>query len=252
MTAKFMMFIGLPGSGKTYTRHNIEDRVSIFSISSDYYISDTASHLGLSYNQVFEDLIKMASLRVQADIMHDTFLQYNVILDQTNLTKKSRVNKLALIKNRSRYKVIGVTFTPDLELIKSRLMLRESLAPGKTVSDTVFNTMLASYQPPTLEEGFDEILDNEEFLTKYYKSVISRETVSNPLAGRPVYFAGQTLSYDRGSLDIPLNPSVLVTNTTYSTTPVDVERNYNSANEILAGYYNDALNALDVLPSTQG
>jgi hypothetical protein len=75
----------------------------------------------------------------------------DIIWDQTSTTVASRVKKFKMLPN---YEHIAVVFeTPDRIELKRRLDSR----PGKEIPDVVIEGMLASFEMPTREEGFNEI-----------------------------------------------------------------------------------------------
>ena len=76
---------------------------------------------------------------------------FNIIWDQTNLNIKSRNKKLQLLDGY--YKIAIVFAQPSNYELQRRLESR----PGKNIPFYIINSMIDSYEEPTLEEGFDEI-----------------------------------------------------------------------------------------------
>jgi predicted kinase len=75
----------------------------------------------------------------------------DIIWDQTSTTVKSRARKFNMLPD---YEHIAVVFkTPEHKELMRRLMSR----PGKTIPDHVVASMIASWEEPTVEEGFKEI-----------------------------------------------------------------------------------------------
>ena len=75
------------------------------------------------------------------------------IWDQTSTTVASRKRKFNTLLP-SQYEHIAVVFeTPSRIELKRRLASR----PGKEIPDSVMEGMLASFEFPSLEEGFKEI-----------------------------------------------------------------------------------------------
>ena len=147
----FYMLIGVPASGKsTWVNQNRRGAVVI---SSDDYIEKQAEKLKSTYNDVFNDYIKDANRHVQSAAKQAFADSMDVIWDQTNLTRNSRKSKLAMVPKD--YKKIAVYFpTPAPEVHKKRLDSR----PGKNIPDFVMNSMIKTLEPPSKEEGFDEII----------------------------------------------------------------------------------------------
>jgi predicted kinase len=143
------MLVGVPGSGKsTWIKNNDHDAVVL---STDNYIERAAEKQGKTYSEVFQDAIGNANTQMEKDLLQAVRNERDIIWDQTNLTAKSRKSKLSRIPKS--YKKVAVYFTvpPDL---RDRLAGR----PGKTIPEPVIISMINQLQPPTKEEGFDEIV----------------------------------------------------------------------------------------------
>ena len=146
----FIMMVGVPGSGKsTWLRENFP-HPAVY-CSTDALIDLHALKEGKTYNEVFRDYIETATDKMQETMDWAFERGMDVVLDQTNLTRKSRARKLALVPKGYR-KVAVVVPTPEREE-----WLRRLDRPGKTIPRHVLEAMLASYQEPSLDEGFDEI-----------------------------------------------------------------------------------------------
>lgn len=147
----FYMLIGVPASGKsTWVSQNRRGAVVI---SSDDYIEKQAARLKSTYNDVFNDYIKDAN-RHATETAKQAFADgLDVIWDQTNLTRNSRKGKLSMVPKN--YEKIAVYFpTPSPDLHRKRLDGR----PGKKIPDFVLNSMIKTLEPPSKDEGFDEII----------------------------------------------------------------------------------------------
>ena len=149
---KFYMLIGVPASGKsTWLKQNIRGDVAV--ASSDDYIEHEAKKAGKTYNDVFADTVK-AGNQWAINTAKAAFAQgKDVVWDQTNLTKKSRAPKLALVPEE--YEKIAVFFpTPHPYIHRKRLDSR----PGKKIPDHIVGGMAATMEPPSKDEGFHEII----------------------------------------------------------------------------------------------
>lgn len=151
------MLIGVPGSGKTYWAGNNLVRGTYYLLSTDAYIELEAQRVFKTYNDIFQSHIKIATERMNAfaeSVFVDGFDDgRDIIWDQTNLTVKSRKAKLSMVP--AKFKKVAVYFkTPNAEEHERRLKSR----PGKTIPHNVLNNMIKSIEPPTKEEGFDEII----------------------------------------------------------------------------------------------
>lgn len=143
------MLIGVPGSGKTTWIKNNKHNAIV--ASTDDYIEASAAKQGKTYSEVFKDVINYANAQMKQDLQFAIKNDRDIIWDQTNLTVKSRRDKLKSIPNN--YRKVAVFFSVPNDL-RDRLASR----PGKTIPEPVIISMINQLQPPTKEEGFDEIV----------------------------------------------------------------------------------------------
>ena len=145
----FYMLIGVPGSGKSTWRAKHKKDATV--ASSDDYIDTVAANTGKTYSEVFSAHVKDAN-RYALEAAKAGFARGDdVIWDQTNTSRKSRASKLAMVPKG--YHKVAVFFPtpPDL---KQRLANR----PGKTIPEPIILSMINQLEPPSKEEGFDEIV----------------------------------------------------------------------------------------------
>jgi tRNA uridine 5-carbamoylmethylation protein Kti12 len=149
--------IGLPGSGKSYVAETIRiSRKYDFNgsiCSTDDVIENIATDYGLTYNDCFKDLIDFAVRQYNRDVAMCVAEGCDIILDQTNLTAKSRARKLAAIPKS--YKKIAVVV--PTQIADPARWQKQLNRPGKTIPVDVLNEMVKNFQYPSFEEGFDEI-----------------------------------------------------------------------------------------------
>lgn len=164
----FIMFIGLPGMGKTtFIDENQGTITSTYGvdavISSDAVIEDIAAQRGLTYSEVFQDSVKPATEYVNVMINLLSLQQRNFILDQTNLTVKSREKKLNRLWHKQNYNKIAVVFN-DLneEELDKRLYVRAQ-EEGKIISKQLIADFRARFELPSISEGFNHIFSSDEF-----------------------------------------------------------------------------------------
>lgn len=154
---KAQILIGLPGVGKsTYVnnlRQEYKEKNLPFEwevVSVDQHIEKFAESRNTDYNSVFSLYIKTASNLFWSDIANKAKLGVNMIVDRTNMSRKSRERIIrGLLQNG--YEVNAVVFvTPNHEEHQRRLNSR----PGKDIPESVIASMAQNYQEPTHAEGF--------------------------------------------------------------------------------------------------
>lgn len=151
------ILVGPPGSGKT-TWIEKEFQEGCFIVSSDNIIQDVADAEGKTYNEVFPKYIKAADALMWKDF--DSLVEggYDpVVVDRTNMSVGSRAKFFDRLKQWHKghqYAIHAVVFPkPEDGEYERRLNGR----PGKTIPREVINRMLASFQMPTVEEGFASV-----------------------------------------------------------------------------------------------
>lgn len=158
MTKRIIMLVGVPASGKsTWIEKEFQGECSI--ISTDNIIQDLADDDGKTYNDVFQKYIKVAEAMMWKEF--DSVVSngcYPIVIDRTNMTVKSRGKFFERLKNFHRnhgYEIEAVIFnTPDETEWNRRLNSRVD----KTIPQNVLHSMVASYQEPTVSEGFSKII----------------------------------------------------------------------------------------------
>ena len=149
---KLWMLVGVPAAGKStwIKRHDSNIMVA----SSDAYLDRIAASQGKTYNDVFADNIKAANQYAHHVAEQAFGLGLDLIWDQTNLNRKSRASKLAMVPDH--YEKIAVYFpTPDQTEHERRLANR----PGKVIPHNILMGMIRGLEKPTQAEGFDEIIE---------------------------------------------------------------------------------------------
>ena len=148
---EFIMLCGVPTSGKSTYASKQEGYVVI---SSDRHIEEYAKVQGKSYNEVFDDFIEEALFLVDKELENALNNNENIILDQTNLNKKSRYKKLHKVQDN--YKKTAVYF----EVSKDEMLKRNHTEDrGKVVPQRVLLQMYEAFKVPSYDEGFDEIIN---------------------------------------------------------------------------------------------
>jgi len=145
-----VIMVGLPGCGKsTYRKKYLSD---LLVSSTDDYIESYAAEMGLTYNDVFKEVVGIATTQMNKLIADCIKGNRSFVVDQTNLSVKKR--KSLLDKVPSHYRKIAIVFnTPWHTEWQKRLDSR----PGKVISMEILSSMLDNFVYPTYNEAFDEI-----------------------------------------------------------------------------------------------
>jgi len=148
---KCYQLIGVPGSGKSTWVKNQDWALGLTIVNTDAFVEDYARAQGKTYSEVFVDYMPTAIDLMIEQVVFAREHGHTVIWDQTSTTVKSRARKFHMLPD---YEHIAVVFrTPEHKELVRRLMSR----PGKEIPDHVVASMIASWEDPTLEEGFKEI-----------------------------------------------------------------------------------------------
>ena len=141
------ILIGVPASGKsTWVEKNKGDALVI---SSDNLIEAYAADHGMTYNEVFKEQIKIATAVVKTEAQKAFAADQDVIWDQTNITKKSRASKLAMVPEH--YRKTAVFFATPLEEEWQR---RLNSRTGKSIPAHILDSMVEMLEMPDLDEGW--------------------------------------------------------------------------------------------------
>ena len=156
MTKDIYILVGPPGSGKsTWIEKEFQDECSV--VSTDNIIQAVADDEGKTYNEVFSTFIKAAEPMMWSDF--DIYVDggYDpIVVDRTNMSIKSRArffDRLKKFHKNHDYQIHAVVFPKPEDAEYERRLNR----PGKTIPREVINSMLASFQMPTKEEGFTTV-----------------------------------------------------------------------------------------------
>lgn len=148
---KCYQLIGVPASGKSTWVENQDWAVVCAKISTDKWVDIYAKEVGKTYSEVFVDFMPTAVELMAKEVVAAREQGRDIIWDQTSTTEKSRAKKFAMLPD---YEHIAVVFkTPEHKELMRRLMSR----PGKEIPDHVVASMIASFEMPTIEEGFTQI-----------------------------------------------------------------------------------------------
>ena len=148
---KVYVLVGVPGSGKSTWIDSQDWALTCARVSTDKWVEIYAKEVGRTYSEVFADFMPTAVDLMAKEVVVAREMNRDIIWDQTSTTVKSRAKKFAMLPD---YEHIAVVFkTPEHTELMRRLMSR----PGKEIPDHVIASMIASWEEPTLEEGFSQI-----------------------------------------------------------------------------------------------
>ena len=148
-----MLLVGPTLSGKsTWIRNNYP---TINVISRDEIVMEVAGTR--DYNKAFETVDQKLVDRVLAERLTGANLtKTSTIVDMTNMTVKRRAQTLRYFDD-SFYKIAVVFPILSDEQYQMRNIDRNS-KENKWIPPSVIKSMIDSYQYPTIEEGFDNII----------------------------------------------------------------------------------------------
>lgn len=148
---KCYQLIGVPGAGKSTWIKNQIWALGLSVVSTDMWVEMEAERVGKTYSEIFTDYMPKAVQLMANHVVLARDKGMDIIWDQTSTTIASRARKFNMLPD---YEHIAVVFrTPEHTELMRRLMSR----PGKEIPDHVIASMIASWDEPTLEEGFTEI-----------------------------------------------------------------------------------------------
>ena len=143
--------VGIPASGKsTWVKKHAKFEVVL---STDDLLEDFATLENITYNDAFTKYMPRADKMFHDILDSCARTGDDVIIDRTNLSKKSRKRLMEKFKDKG-YVFKAVVFpVPNQEELSTRLASR----PGKTIPQKVMWSMISNFQHPTVDEGFSEV-----------------------------------------------------------------------------------------------
>jgi predicted kinase len=172
MKEPFVIFMcGLPLAGKsTFCENYLTDVEYIFG-STDDYIEKQCKRQGITYNEGFHTYIEEACTNLVQQLILSVRYNKNIVIDQTNLSPKTRKKKLKYIPEY--YHKVAIHLPITLEESISR-----NTRPGKIIPEDVLKSMAQSIKLPKTEEGFDEVfIGVDSFLSVYPDGLTTETTV---------------------------------------------------------------------------
>lgn len=148
---KLYVLVGVPASGKSTWVANQNWASDCVVVSTDEYVEAYAKECGQTYSEVFDDYMSTAVELMLAKVEWARDAGKDIIWDQTSTSIKVRATKIRMLADY--YKIAVVFKVPETVELQKRLASR----PGKVVPWNVVERMIAGWQEPTTEEGFDQI-----------------------------------------------------------------------------------------------
>jgi predicted kinase len=150
---KLYVLVGVPGAGKSTWIKNQTWALGLNVVSTDAFVEHYAKKQGKTYSEVFQEYMPTAVDKMAEHVVFCRENKLDLIWDQTSTTIETRAKKLRMLPDY--YKIAVVFKTPPAAELQKRLASR----PGKNVPWDVVSKMASQLEaePPSLEEGFDEI-----------------------------------------------------------------------------------------------
>lgn len=153
----YIILIGAPGSGKSTFIKALSEHLKLTIGSTDDQVDDYAFNHGITYSQAMQKInFKHLKRNMEAHVLDAVKRGLHVVIDQTNMNKKSRREKLEWASTR--HVKVAVSFDVDVKVLLERIEKR-SAATGKDIPKHVFFSMLKKYEAPTKDEGFDHVFE---------------------------------------------------------------------------------------------
>jgi len=152
---ELILLCGIPTCGKsTYVNNLITQPryADAVVLSTDNYIQRVADEQGKTYDDVFKKTISEATDYMWERLKFAIFEQRHIIIDQTNLTPKTRKQKTSKVP-ADMYRKKAVYFEITLKEALERNKHRE----GKCIPEGVLKTMYHSFVIPNNTEDFEVI-----------------------------------------------------------------------------------------------
>lgn len=155
MKPTLIMLVGLPGTGKStwIEEQGFKEDQDTVILSTDRFIEVTAEVMKVTYTEAFPKLIKLAEQDLADELEYAIEDNMNIVWDQTNLSVASRKKKL--LKIPAHYRKVAKVFLPTDE---HEAWLNSPERAGKVIPKNVLDSMRATFQMPTVDEGFDEVI----------------------------------------------------------------------------------------------
>jgi predicted kinase len=150
---KLYVLVGVPASGKSTWIQNQNWIGDCVVVSTDEFVEQYAASVGKTYSEVFDEYMPTAVELMTEKVKRAREAGLDIVWDQTSCSIVTRARKIRMLP--SYFKIAVVFKTPPTSELQKRLASRA----GKNVPWEIVSDMAAKLEvePPTVEEGFDEI-----------------------------------------------------------------------------------------------
>ena len=150
-----IILTGPPGSGKSTVTKILKEVIPSFEVAStDNIIEHLCDQEGITYAEGFTKFIGKATSEYNKKLSEYISNKTNVVVDRTNMNEKGRQKLLNSFSGYNRY---AIAFELDDNELNRRNEKRAN-ETGKTIPPHVMESMKESYQRPSVEEGFIEVV----------------------------------------------------------------------------------------------
>lgn len=145
------ILIGIFGSGKTtWSKNNFKDGTYIVNTDDLRYMIHNGVY---EFNEQIDYIVHDIALNMTIQLLYHG----NVILDSMNHKKNKRKHIIKSIKEKHNNCVInGINFEPDGKNLERRILDPKGLSIHRW--EKIYNDILQSYESPSLDEGFNNIV----------------------------------------------------------------------------------------------
>jgi len=152
----FVLVVGAPGSGKSTLAKAMVTKYGIKRFSTDDVVDRRAKHLNITYAKAFETAPFGAIVNeMKIPIFQAVNMGQGVLLDQTSMTRDSRMRKLAWC-NGKHTKICIDLCGLSVDVLDKRVQQRVKDG-GRHIPRYMIADMLTKYERPTPDEGFQLI-----------------------------------------------------------------------------------------------
>lgn len=153
MKAKIFILIGVPMSGKsTWIKNNYPNTKVI---SRDNIVLEV--HGSNDYNKAFKEVNhKEVDKLLNSRLISASQSNEDVIIDMTNMTSKRRKSTLRHFTNFYKEAIVFPILSDDEYERRNNI---RTVTENKSIPLSILKSMMDTYEPPTKEEGFDDIVN---------------------------------------------------------------------------------------------